>query len=123
MEIIQPLRTANNLNRVITSIDASSASGGIRSNRFRTAANVLTNFRLQTFETTVGTVRANQFGSCPKVPTYTKSMPSILAHTLRPRRGAMILRSNAEAGTAILRGSVFVLRKRSDRYTMATQSN
>src|SRR6185437_13631714 len=56
----------------------------------------------------VGSGRANQFGSCPKLPRWMKPTPLSLAHSFRPRSMAIILLSNSEAGRAIL-GDSFIL--------------
>jgi hypothetical protein len=58
----------------------------------------------------VGSGRANQFGSCPKLPTWTKPTPLSLAHSFKPRSIAIILLSNSEAGRAILGGSFILFR-------------
>jgi hypothetical protein len=80
--------------------------GKRRSNSFRTLARAATNARLQASEIRVGSGWANQFGSCPKLPTWTKRTPLSLAHSLRVRSGAMILLSSSEPGRAIRGGSL-----------------
>jgi hypothetical protein len=58
----------------------------------------------------LGTGRANQFGSCPKLPTWTKPTSLSLAHSFKPRSMAIILLSNSGAGSAILGGSFILFR-------------
>jgi hypothetical protein len=80
------------------------------SNSFRTLARAVTKARLQASDMRVGSGRANQFGSCPKLPTWTKPTPLSLAHSFKPRSIAIILLSNSEAGRAILGGSFILFR-------------
>jgi len=70
----------------------------------------VTNARLQASDMRLGSGRANQFGSCPKLPTWTKPTPLSLAHSFKPRSMAIILLSNSGAGSAILGGSFILFR-------------
>src|SRR5262245_9111537 len=53
-------------------------------------------------DTRLGRGRANQFGSCPTLPTKTKATPCSLAQALSPHRIPMILDSSWSAGSGIL---------------------
>src|SRR5215471_13497620 len=66
--------------------------------------------RLQASNMRLGSGRASQFGSCPKLPTWTKPTPLSLAHSFKPRSMAIILLSNSGAGSAILGGSFILFR-------------
>src|SRR5262249_12166108 len=59
--------------------------GKRRSNSFLTVASAVTNAHLQASDMRLGSGRANQFGSCPKLPTWTKATPLSLAHSFKER--------------------------------------
>ena len=80
-----------------------------KSNSFLTRASAVTNSRMQASETRLGRGRANQFGSCPKLPTNTKATPLSLAQDFSSRSMLIILDSRSDAGSAVL--VIFVRRR------------
>jgi hypothetical protein len=76
----------------------------------RTCANADTNSLLQASEMRAGTALANQFGSLPKLPTYTNSTPLIFRRALPFWISSMIFASSSLAGSA--KRVVFFLRLR-----------
>src|ERR1044071_6138628 len=64
---------------------------------------------MQASETRLGRRRANQFVSCPKLPTNTKATPLSLAQDFSSRSMLIILDSRSDAGSAVL--VIFVRRR------------